>query len=128
MNVFALEHELHELVDETSWKEWADVEPFINRDAAVKEAVDALHFLINIMLHLDVTPVELLERYRAKNAVNHQRQDDGYDGVSTKCPKCHRALEDVVISEIHGDDGVRTFLCACGAELSNQHVRQFASD
>lgn len=128
MNVFALTHELHELIDETSWKEWAKVEPFINRDLAVKEAIDALHFLINIFLHLDVSPAELVERYTAKNAVNHTRQDHDYDGVSTKCPSCRRALEDLVIHEVHDSRGVSLFQCECGEPLPRDLVKPFITD
>lgn len=128
MNVFALEHELHELIDETSWKEWAEVEPFINRDLAVKEAIDALHFLVNIFLHLDVSPTELVERFTTKNAVNHARQDSGYDAVSTKCPSCRRALEDVVIHEIHGPGGVSLYQCECGVRLPGDLVKPFITD
>jgi len=113
-NVLALEHELHELIDEMSWKDWTVGPPFINRDAAVKEGVDALHFLVNIFLHLDVTPAELLELYTAKNAVNHRRQDTGYDGVTTKCTGCGRALEDISLTQVHSDDGALVFLCPCG--------------
>ena len=128
-NVFALEHELHELVDEMKWKDWTAGEPFINRDAAVKEAVDVLCFFLNICLHLGVTPRELFERYLAKNIVNNARQDDGYDGVSTKCPGCRRALEDVVISQVHGADGsVQAYWCACGTELRPELVLPFVTD
>ena len=112
-NIFALEHELHELVDEMSWKDWTVGEPYINRDAAVKELVDVLCFFLNICLHLGVTPDELLTRYVEKNVINHRRQDESYDGVTTKCPNCRRALDDGYVALI--GDGV--YVCTCGASV-----------
>lgn len=114
-NLFALEHELHELADEMKWKDWTAGPPYINRDAAVKEAIDALHFLVNIFLHLSVTPEELLTRYVYKNEVNAKRQDTGYDGVSTKCPDCGRAAEDAGQSRIALNMGGTRHAITCQA-------------
>jgi dimeric dUTPase (all-alpha-NTP-PPase superfamily) len=128
-NVLALEHELHELLDETKWKDWTVGEPFINRDQAVKESVDVLCFFLNILLHLAVTPSELFERYLAKNIVNNQRQDDDYDGVSTKCPGCGRALEDVMINKAHRANGsVMLYWCTCGQALRPEVAMSFVKD
>jgi dimeric dUTPase (all-alpha-NTP-PPase superfamily) len=124
LNVLSCTDELHELLNETSWKPWTKGEPFINRDLAVKEGVDALHFLINLFLHLDVSPGELLERYTSKNTTNHKRQSDNYDGVHTKCAGCKRALEDLVITQIHGDDGRLIFKCACGVDIDPKTVAE----
>lgn len=126
-NVFALEHEAHELVDEMKWKDWTAGPPYLNRDAAVKEAIDMLHFLVNIFLHLGATPEEVLTRYVRKNEVNHDRQDAGYDGVSTKCPRCDRALEDVAIREIGIPDEV-VYLCVCGQILPTDLAQRFITD
>ena len=128
LNVLACTDELHELLNETSWKPWAKGEPFINRDAAVKEGVDALHFMVNLFLHLGVSPAELLHRYTEKNEVNHRRQESGYDGVSTKCPRCRRALEDLTITQIHAEDGRLIFWCACGHELDPAVARAVSDD
>jgi len=100
MNVLALTDELHELLAETSWKPWAKGD-YINLTAAKSEAIDALHFLLNIFLTLGMDADEVLEKYIAKNAKNISRQEAGYDGVSTKCPGCKRALD---------DDGVECYL------------------
>lgn len=91
--VYALEDELHELMDEVGWKPWA-TSRHIHEDPARSELVDAWHFFMNIMLVLEVTPEMLEEGYFAKRAKNAQRQVDGYDGVEGKCPKCKRALDD----------------------------------
>lgn len=91
--VMALEDELHEALAEVGWKPWA-TSTHINRDAYVGEMVDALHFFLNLCLVVGVDADELFTKYLAKNAKNAQRQDEGYDGVSTKCPGCNRALDD----------------------------------
>jgi dimeric dUTPase (all-alpha-NTP-PPase superfamily) len=92
-NVTALTDELHELLGETSWKPWAKGE-YVNLTAAKGELIDALHFLMNLAIVLNMDSEEIQERYFAKRAKNIKRQEDGYDGVSTKCPGCRRALDD----------------------------------
>lgn len=92
-NVLALEDELHELLAETGWKPWAKSK-HINLEAARGEAIDALHFLLNLFLVLGMDADDVLERYLAKRQKNQKRQEADYDGVSTKCPGCKRALDD----------------------------------
>jgi dimeric dUTPase (all-alpha-NTP-PPase superfamily) len=93
INMLALMDELHEAMAETGWKPWA-TSNHLNRDAFHSEMVDAFHFFMNLMLHSGMTASDLVAGYMAKNAKNHKRQDDGYDGVSTKCPGCKRAYDD----------------------------------
>lgn len=98
----ALDAELQEALDETAWKPWArHPDRWINRDAYVGEMVDVLHFFINMLLVLGDDPqdlaIEVTRRYHDKHDVNQQRQVDGYDGVSTKCPRCKRALDDPAV-------------------------------
>ena len=95
-NVLALEDELHEALAETGWKPWA-TSNHINRDAFVSELVDAFHFLMNLMLVVGCDADEFLAKYGEKRGINAKRQADGYDGVSTKCPKCKRALDDPAV-------------------------------
>lgn len=94
-NMFSLMKELTEAGDEIGWKPWAQPRGWVNREAYVGELVDVGHFLANLLVAVGVTDAEWEERYRAKQAVNLQRQVDGYDGISTKCPVCHRALDDM---------------------------------
>lgn len=89
----ALTDELHEALAETGWKPWA-TSRHINHEAFKGELVDAFHFFMNLCMVVDMSPEELAEKYMAKRAKNAQRQRDGYDGVSTKCPGCNRALDD----------------------------------
>lgn len=91
--ILALTDELHEAMAETGWKPWASSN-HINVEAFKGELVDAWHFFMNLMLSVGMTSEELFQAYVGKNAVNHLRQDQGYDGVSTKCPGCKRAYDD----------------------------------
>lgn len=85
--------EMHEMLGEIGWKPWA-TSRHINRDAAVSEMVDEFHFFMNRLLALGVDEEELTRLYYAKHGKNAKRQREGYDGVSTKCPECHRAYDD----------------------------------
>jgi len=95
MNHSALIVELSEFMAEVGWKDWATPRGWVNRDAAVGELVDAAHFFANLLVRLDVTDEEWAERYQAKQEKNRRRQLAGYDGVSGKCLRCKRALDDV---------------------------------
>lgn len=90
---FALLDEVHEAMAETGWKSWA-TSNHVNRAAFTSELADVYIFLMNLMLAGDVHMSELFQAVVAKQAKNHKRQDDGYDGVSTKCPGCGRAFDD----------------------------------
>lgn len=103
----AIDDELAEFMGEIGWKPWA-TSRHINVDAAKGELVDVFHFFMNFCLVVEMGPKELFEKYLAKNKKNIKRQEDGYDGVSSKCPGCKRALDDdavdcTVILEGHTD-------------------------
>jgi len=90
MNVLAATDELHEFLNEVPWKMWAtNLE--INRDAAIGEIVDAMHFVGNLLATLSCTGEELTLRYREKQMRNAKRMLEGYTGLD-KCPHCHRDL------------------------------------
>lgn len=93
-NVLALEDELHEALAETHWKPWATGEGFLDRDAFVKELIDAQHFLNNLYLAAGVSSNEVVERYLAKAKVNADRQEAGYSSTSGKCEHCGRATDE----------------------------------
>jgi dimeric dUTPase (all-alpha-NTP-PPase superfamily) len=86
-NVLALEDELHEMLNETSWKPWTRGS-WINELNALGELADAWHFFLNIMLVL--RPQEgtfaLASRfgqmYADKRSVNAHRQANDDDGVN----------------------------------------------
>lgn len=132
-NVLALTDELHELLAETSWKPWAK-SVFINEEKAVGELVDAWHFMMNILIAL--TPqmsandvAELFTRaYDAKHKINVKRQEDGYDGQSTKCPGCKRALDDISAVEpgLSVDNGkhIAIAMCVgCGTDVTDIYIK-----
>jgi len=96
-HVLALIDELHEALAETGWKPWA-TSNHLNADAFKGELVDAWHFFMNLMLVANMTAEDLYVRYMDKQRVNRKRQADGYDGVSSKCPGCRRAYDDVAVT------------------------------
>jgi len=83
--------EVHEMLGEIGWKPWA-TSRHVNVQPAKKEMIDEWHFWMNLWLALGGTTKEMLEMYMAKSQTNIDRQLEGYDGVSTKCPSCHREL------------------------------------
>lgn len=93
----ALDAELQEMMDELSWKPWASAE-FFNEEAIKSEIIDAWHFLMNLWLAAGGTDGQFFNMYMKKREKNLARQVEGYDGVSTKCPLCKRALDDEHVS------------------------------
>lgn len=114
----ALSAELHEALDEINWKPWTTDDTF-HRDAYLKELVDALHFLMNLILvarypkqSVSDLAAEVFAIYEKKREVNRRRQESGtYDGRSTKCGWCGRAIEDGKRST----DDEDVFVCPCGS-------------
>jgi hypothetical protein len=94
MNALAAVDEIMEMLGEVGWKPWANPRGWIRREHFMKEAVDALHFIANMLCAAGISDDELWEAYRAKQATNSRRQELGYDGVSGKCPGCRRSYDD----------------------------------
>lgn len=94
MNHTALVTELTEFMQEVGWKDWAQPRGWVNRDNAIKELVDAAHFLSNLACAIGVTDSEWEQAYQAKQALNRERQVKGYDGITGKCPGCKRSYDD----------------------------------
>lgn len=119
-NILALTDELHEALAEVGWKPWA-TSKHINVDAFKSELIDAWHFFMNLCIVVDMTPDELYEMYIAKREKNIKRQTDGYDGVSTKCPGCNRALDDDAVQcedrTYRHEDGVLRGYVLCAVTL-----------
>lgn len=126
--ILGLEDELHEVMGEMSWKPWTVGEKSINADGVKKELVDAWHFLMNIMVAVDMSGDELYKMYMKKRAVNEARMESGtYDGKSTKCPGCKRALEDVTLQDIKlpNSDITDIVFCQCGEHIPLEVARPF---
>lgn len=97
LNVLACENELHEALNETRWKPWTFGQSgIVDEERFGGELVDALHFLLNLFLVAGWTPERIHAGFMDKQAVNRRRQEEKYDGQSTKCAyrKCRRALDD----------------------------------
>lgn len=120
--VLACTDELHEALAETGWKPWASSR-HLNRDAFVGELVDAWHFLMNLMLVAGVNEEEFTEKYMAKAIKNSARQKGGYDGVSSKCAECHRALDEVEQALVVQGGGMKF----CKASHLNSYVMRMPS-
>lgn len=96
-NMLAIDDELAEMRQAISWKPWQHDAPYADREEVIKEAVDVLHFVANIITACGGTDEELDRFYVEKMEKNRKRQEAGYavkaDGV--KCAKCTRAIDDV---------------------------------
>lgn len=120
--VLAATDELHEALAETSWKPWASTFGEVNEDAFFAELVDLFHFVLNLLLVATpgADPAAAAEQlvicYQVKNAKNLQRQVEGYDGRSNKCPACKRALDDEAVRcrrvTVDDFDGDHRFWCS----------------
>lgn len=120
-NAFAMLDEVHEAMKEVSWKPWASA-TYVNREAFLKELIDAAHFLNNMWLavaKLESTEAASLFKalYQDKHITNARRQAVGYDGVSGKCPACHRDLDETELITLTDVDGVVLVACKCGQVL-----------
>lgn len=92
----AIIHEIVEEEAETGWKPWAKSR-HINLEAARGEWIDQFHFFLNKALALGMDAEAIRLAYDSKHETNEKRQEEGYDGVSTKCPGCKRALDDEAV-------------------------------
>jgi hypothetical protein len=106
----ALITELSEMLQEVGWKPWA-TSRHINTTPALGELRDAWQFLMNLMSAISGQDSDWLADFlytghRDKVNKNLKRHQEGYDGVATKCPGCHRALD---------DDGVKCYKYADGS-------------
>lgn len=132
-NVLAMTDELHELLAETSWKPWAK-STFLREEKAMSELVDVWHFMMNIMIAIapnaeaSELAEELATSYFKKREVNVQRQEDGYDGVSTKCPNCNRALDDTSAVTMAGGPRVKFICVGCDTDVTDIYDLMTSSD
>lgn len=95
-NMLAIDDELAEVRKAISWKPWQHDEPYADRKEIIKECVDVLHFVANILCAAGATDEELDSEYLAKMQKNADRQKNGYRVLDpgVKCTMCARALDD----------------------------------
>jgi len=100
-NMLAIDDELAEMRQAISWKPWQHDDPYMDRHELVKEAVDVLHFVANIICAAGATDEELNDIYVEKMAKNRARQENGYKvrDIGVKCRVCARALDEVQLGE-----------------------------
>lgn len=80
MNVEVAEM-LQELPYVKPWKDYTTLGPERIEEmfaVARNEAVDVLHFFLEILIVLGFTPQEVYSMYMKKMSVNHKRQNEGY--------------------------------------------------
>jgi hypothetical protein len=95
--MLAIDDELAEMRQAISWKPWQHDQPYADREEIVKEAVDVLHFVANIIVAAGGTDEVLDRLYLEKMEKNKKRQTEGYKVRSSgvKCIQCYRAIDDV---------------------------------
>lgn len=74
--IWAAKAELDELAELVPQKWWGKNR--LNLEAAREEFIDVLHFMLSVGLSLGLDAKGIQDVYRKKNAVNLQRQADGY--------------------------------------------------
>jgi hypothetical protein len=95
-DVLALTDELHEALQNVGWKSWAKERGIIDRDAYLREVVDALFFLMNLFNVADATADEVCKIYLEKWERNWKRYSDGaYSMVVGKCAGCGDDFGDI---------------------------------
>jgi len=106
-NMLAIDDELAEMRQAISWKPWQHDKPYADREEIIKEAVDVLHFVANIIVAAGGTDEQLNKFYVEKMEKNRQRQLNGYKvkEIGVKCGICSRAIDDV-------GEGRRLGVCA----------------
>ncbi|PEN61574.1 dUTP diphosphatase [Bacillus wiedmannii] len=78
---------LREMPFHKSWKDYSswDEEKHSEQEQLMREeAIDGLHFMINILLALDMNEAEIIGMYKEKNKLNYQRQEDSNLGYVNK--------------------------------------------
>ena len=100
-NMLAIDDELAEMRQAISWKPWQHDAPYADREEIIKEAVDVLHFVANIIVAAGGTDEVLNKYYLEKMNKNKERQMNGYKvkDIGVKCAMCSRAIDDVGVGK-----------------------------
>lgn len=85
--------ELIEAMEETGWKPWASSNHF-NVNKFRCELIDAFRFWLNLVHISGMSAEGVFVLYQESMLKTRLRVENGYDGVTTKCPACHRAYDD----------------------------------
>jgi len=135
---YALEDEIHEMTNAVGWKPWA-TDRRVDAEEMRGELIDQLHFWLNLWMTTfppGTHPAEMaatLERdYIKKNLRNAKRQEEGYDGVTGKCPQCKRDWLDILRKTITTTNPTTAFenldvICVCGRALTTEEKQWLKS-
>ena len=74
----ALIVEATEVLNETNWKPWKKTPKVLNEEKIKEEIIDALHFVIELALLMEMRPLDILKEYISKMEINQKRQKGGY--------------------------------------------------
>ncbi len=74
----AMTQEIAELVDSTNWKWWRTRVDLFDEQNLKVELVDILHFWVSACQVMGLTAEDVFRMYMQKNAINAQRQEQGY--------------------------------------------------
>lgn len=74
----AITCEIGEISDEINWKPWKNTRKNVDLDLLYAELMDVFHFILEICIMWGMSAETIMEFYRAKNQINHERQDKGY--------------------------------------------------
>jgi len=85
-HIFHMNAEMVEFMERLPFKRWKQYTPEQLKDwisdeqrtETVFEAIDFLHFALNIFIIFNITPEEIVNYYLQKNKENHNRQENNY--------------------------------------------------
>jgi dimeric dUTPase (all-alpha-NTP-PPase superfamily) len=79
ITVTSIVAELGEILeDEQHWKDWKKNPADTDIAHMRMECADFWHFVINLTLYLGMDAQDIFDEFEAKNAINHERQDNSY--------------------------------------------------
>lgn len=74
----ALIHEAIEVQRLTNWKWWKVPNKTLPVNKIKEELIDILHFWLDAVDAVGMSPEEIVVQYEKKNQINHSRQENGY--------------------------------------------------
>jgi len=81
-NLLALQAECSELLEWLPWKDWKTYPVEAPDESQIEEAqmelIDVMHFVVNIGIHLGMSPSYFFETFMRKQEENRNRQERGY--------------------------------------------------
>lgn len=77
--IACMHNELEEVREWFPWKSWKQYKDFETNNVEVKyELIDLLHFLLEMMIFMDMDAEEVFQIFYSKMKQNHNRQENNY--------------------------------------------------